>query len=368
MATRRGVWDRTPATILAAGLSTAAFAGLVGVWMALLDVPVGLPSERISLALGVNAAFPVAAGLGCYLWAQAVYWWSRRGDRPGPGVIRAKIATDLAILALFVAVGFFHFNLKTRIFIVHPALYDPLYWAMDRQVQGLVDWAFRVRRGVAQVLPGVDQIYQFGFFATFVIAFVTLSLRNDRFYRRYAFAIIFNMVVGGLGYLVAPAVGPFLYELGLNAQATSAQEGMWWGHQQIQLGGAAWVRDHGAAAFTGGLAAMPSLHAGNGLINLYFTARARPILALVQGPLFLWILIEAVASRWHYVVDLPVGIALAVAVIALAGWIDGLDQRRTEKSRNRAAAAAGRARGSSQAGGRPATRSRYRVAPGRVAK
>ena len=71
------------------------------------------------------------------------------------------------------------------------------------------------------------------------------------------------------------------------------------------------------ANLTAGVAAMPSLHVALACVVTYYAFRARS--ALLPLILFLagWIFLESVASRWHYLVDLPPGMALAALVITV---------------------------------------------------
>jgi membrane-associated phospholipid phosphatase len=78
-------------------------------------------------------------------------------------------------------------------------------------------------------------------------------------------------------------------------------------------GGAGWIAANGGSHITVGLAAMPSLHTGGAFLFLLFAWRHARVLVPVYAPLFAFIAIDAVASRWHYLVDLPAGIALALA-------------------------------------------------------
>jgi hypothetical protein len=72
---------------------------------------------------------------------------------------------------------------------------------------------------------------------------------------------------------------------------------------------------HGSNYFTGPPAAMPSLHIAGAVIMAHYAMKARLLVAPVMLLLLGWIGIESVVARWHYIVDLPAGIALAAAVI-----------------------------------------------------
>ena len=88
---------------------------------------------------------------------------------------------------------------------------------------------------------------------------------------------------------------------------------------QVQREGADWVSRFGSVYFTASLAAMPSLHVAHATVITWsiFQARLWVVLPLF-GFLWFWILIESVASRWHYLVDAPAGLAVAAISIWLA--------------------------------------------------
>jgi hypothetical protein len=92
---------------------------------------------------------------------------------------------------------------------------------------------------------------------------------------------------------------------------------MLWAHEQVMRDGMAWIAKAGPDYFTGGLAAMPSLHMAHALVMTWFMIKARSIWVPAFLLITFWVLIESVASRWHYIIDLPAGALLAVFVIWL---------------------------------------------------
>ena len=88
-------------------------------------------------------------------------------------------------------------------------------------------------------------------------------------------------------------------------------------YSALQEGGVAWLDVHGPAYFTAPLAAMPSLHLGATFLLAYYAVRARLWIAPIAVIGTSWIAIEAVASRWHYLVDLPIGLAIAGLAIVV---------------------------------------------------
>jgi membrane-associated phospholipid phosphatase len=70
--------------------------------------------------------------------------------------------------------------------------------------------------------------------------------------------------------------------------------------------------------FTLPLAAMPSLHAAHAMLFTALAFRRFPWLGACFLVILLFILFEAVASGWHYVLDLPAGALLAGFCLWLA--------------------------------------------------
>ncbi len=126
------------------------------------------------------------------------------------------------------------------------------------------------------------------------------------------FATSLVLLAGAVSYWIAPAVGPFIYGPGPNAFASRSQEIMWRVREQLIQ-----TRQFPPGAFAAGLAAMPSLHVANMLVFVIYANRLR-WLWLAYFPLLAWIVIEAVVSRYHYVIDLPAGAILALACVQVS--------------------------------------------------
>src|SRR5262249_5768984 len=178
-----------------------------------------------------------------------------------------------------------------------------------------------VRALIARILPAADIWYQAAFFAVFVLSFLCHALGRRRFHYHNMTALVLIESVGPLTYLFAPAIGPFIYQHGTNALATAAELRMYEVYETARAGGAAWINGQGAHFFADPLAAMPSLHVGATFIITYYAVKARLWVAPLTVLAFFWILIESVAARWHYLVDLPAGLLLAVAAIAVTNYL-----------------------------------------------
>ena len=282
---------------IVAGLALAAV--LIGVSNGL---PFTLPESRALGMMGFHYLLPVAT---MAIWGAVIFLTRRDGVI---GYYAVAFACYLCLLVI-------HFNLKLWIPQVNPASWDGVYWALDEAMRPLVDLCFAIRGALAATFGDIDSLYLLGFVMMFYASFITHALQDKLVFRRLVVASFLVHALGALMYMIAPAVGPFIYEAGANAHASVIQMGMLEAHNLVRTEGAPWLAENGGRALTAGLAAMPSLHTAASAVFLWFAWRYLKPLTILYLPAFLFILVEAVASRWHYVVDLPVGAALAAFAI-----------------------------------------------------
>jgi hypothetical protein len=272
------------------------------------------PTESVSQAIGVHYLVPFAIGAIGYAIVQLVLKLSG-SNLPSIESWPRGVASDCFYLVLFIFVIYLHFHIKMWMPVINPNLHDIQYLAIDQWFGGLLD-IFRIVRGaVASIVPAVDAWYQLGFLAMFALSLWFHAAGHRRWHHHNMVALLLVEMAGAFSYLIAPAVGPFIFEQGRNALATTAQHSMLAGFKEVQASGAAWLAIHGGSYFTGPPAAMPSLHIAGAVIMAYYSMKARLLVAPVMLILLGWIGIESVVARWHYIVDLPAGVALAVAVI-----------------------------------------------------
>ena len=277
-----------------------------------------VPDAHVSIALGFNIGLPLALAVGSYLITQCILIMLGKGKR-SRGVILADLANDMILLVLFVTIAYLHFNLKMWIPLINPALYDAEFMAIDEHLRGTVDALTWISATLHSTVSDEVRWYQFGFILMFVIAFCRFSAARNEYYRRFVVSISLIMSLGALSYLITPALGPFIYEDGIDLLATEAQAGMHGGYREVRAAGFAWIEGVGSDYFTAALAAMPSLHVANSSVMTYYMLRSRDYLAPFFVFLWFWILFDSVALRWHYIVDAPAGILLAALVIWLTG-------------------------------------------------
>jgi hypothetical protein len=302
------------------GLATLGFMAIVLLLSLISGAPFVAPTESVSPAIGMNYTVPLAVTLAGYAAAQIVYQRLGGGGRGSKARLR-EIVVDGYLIGLFVVIMFGHFHLKMWMPIINSALFDASYLTIDNALGFLIDGAGWIRRAVIVVLPHADSWYQAGLLAMFALSFWFHAVGKRQWYYHNMTAILLLEMTGPLTYLVAPAVGPFVFQPGPSDAATAAQTTMYVGFLQVQAGGAAWLAQQGGDYFTAPPAAMPSLHVAVAWVMTYYALKARsavsPLMVLLLG----WITVESVVLRWHYLVDLPAGFLLACLVIVITNRV-----------------------------------------------
>ena len=295
------------AVLLVMALITGGFAWWLGTGFV-------IPDERIRIYLGMRYAVPVALAAICFAIPLLV---RRRQGGEVPSMTR-QLLWSTGFVAIFTAVMWLHFHIKMWVPLINPRRHDQLYQDIDIALAPLVDGLVAIRALLANVLPGVDWWYMVVFMGLFFVSFAYHLMADRGGFRRVYLATLINQSLGALSYLVMPAVGPFLYSPGVSELATRSQTGMWAAYNQFLDGGIPWLDTIGPSYFNAGLAAMPSLHAGASWVFVWYAFAHGTRLKTLYVLAFCWILIEAVATRWHYVIDLPIGVLVAAASIWLA--------------------------------------------------
>lgn len=309
-----------PLHIRVAGTIAISFAVIVIVIGWVIGGELQIPSERVSKALGVNAAMPVVFAMIAYMLVHLmpiVFGKSRRL----PEHFLRNLGCDLTLVFIFVVVVYLHFNLKMWIPIINPALYDVEFMAIDEKLRWLVDFLTWISTSIHSLVSDETRWYQVDLSVMFILAFCYLSAERNAQYPRFAVGVLLILSIGGLSYLVTPALGPFIFETSPDKLAAQAQLGMYEAYQEVREEGMAWILRSGSRYFTGPLAAMPSLHVAHATVITYYIILSRSVLTPLFVIMWSWMLIDSIALRWHYVIDAPAGFALALFVIWLTNRI-----------------------------------------------
>ncbi|MDH7640623.1 phosphatase PAP2 family protein [Sphingomonas oryzagri] len=268
-------------------------------------LPIRLPSGQGAQMMGIQLTLPLL-GIGVWLACAVMANRSTSPWRP------------LIALLCYAAIGIVHFNLKLWVPFIRTTSYDAFFWQIDEMARPVVDLCMALRVALRPILHYWKGIYLWSFMVMFYLSFGYHAIRTPDTFRKLFLSVIFLQGLGAIGYLLLPAVGPFVYEAGTSASITAAQHEMLALRQMSVAAGPQWLADNGSLNLFAGLGAMPSLHAGFSYLFLWFAWRhGRPLLP-TYIPIFGYIIVTAIASRWHYLIDLPVGIALARGAIYMA--------------------------------------------------
>jgi PAP2 superfamily len=301
--------------------------GFVAVGIAIsiaYKLPISLPDGTSLAFTGMDYTIPIILTLTGLL----LTWITQKTPRT---------LYFLTVLFAYAAILIVHFNIKLWITEINPASWDEAYLKIDEAFAPLVSASFAVRRALGWFGASLDLLYLFAFLAMFGCSIIVHSSRSFIVFRKVVLTAMLVHVLGALSYLIAPALGPFLYEAGANALETKRQVYMLALHNEALAGGTGWLRAYGAQHLATGLAAMPSLHVASSAVFVYYAWRHERWLFWLYVPLFAFIINEAVATRWHYLVDIVGGIGLtAIAIIAVEAvfsrWITATEHSETESA------------------------------------
>lgn len=234
------------------------------------------------------------------------------------GSARTDRTSVLISIGCYAIVIYAYFVFKLWIPHLRPVSYDARLWAVDVRFHRIVEVCMAIRSGLSAVIPYESNAYLVVYIAAFYVGLAAQARMAPGHFRELVVACMVMQIIGTLGYLAFPALGPFVYEAGVNPVVSAQQAGMRDFYQDSIAFGPAWLRAHGGLAFTAGLAAMPSLHV-SGMTLFFLNARRRtPPLAPFFGVLLVYVGISSVANRWHYLLDVPAGVLVAAASLWLA--------------------------------------------------
>ncbi len=265
-------------------------------------LPISVPSGSSLAFTGMNNLVPtlvVVSGLLITLLTQKME--------------RALYFT--AVLVGYGAILIVHFNIKLWVHAINPGLWDAAYMRVDTALHPLIDGALTIHNALPAMGGAVNRLYLFAFLAMFGCSIIIHSSRSFPVFRRMILSAMLVHVIGGLTYLIAPALGPFLVESGANALEAERQAFMLSAHDAALAGGANWFGTHGSEFLATGLAAMPSLHVASSAVFVYYAWVHERWLGWAYLPLFSFIMIEAIATRWHYLVDIAAGLGLTALAV-----------------------------------------------------
>jgi membrane-associated phospholipid phosphatase len=293
------------------------------------------PHERIAtvFAFGTFALFVAFGFRSSWFWVAKAYagylvfvskavlslwlpfWlyrrWRRRTTlREGLGEVATYARNALVLLVVTVC----YTHLKARKLDLNPHLFDTWLHAADNGLFALggdfVAWVNRHNQDRTWTLV-MERIYMQSGLALGVPLGIAFGWRGREVVRRTFAALVLCYSFGAMLYVAFPALGPGFFRReaysGLAwTQTYLAQNNMLRGFKALGQS-----HDFPVIPFSG-IAAFPSLHVGIAFLGLLVAwTYVRPVAAFI-APIVVAIGISAVWFGWHYVVDFPAGILLAL--------------------------------------------------------
>lgn len=227
---------------------------------------------------------------------------------------RTSSATILGLsIPTLLVVTYCHFQCKVWMPLINPHRFGPVYEAVDRllsPVVGFCTWWVALMDHLGIDVSGA---YQGWFILLFAVCFGLHALYDSPTgQRQVILGVGWILALGGVSYWIAPAVGPFIYRHGADGHATLIQSYMWQQFHQFVLTGRI-----PPSYFLVPPAAMPSLHIAHAAFFVWMLRRISRSLSLALFPALLWFMVTSVGLAWHYLLDIPAGLALAAFAVVL---------------------------------------------------
>ncbi len=286
--------------------------------------------DRLSLSfIALLAAITVFSIPLLYAWAKLlgtyivlsaalviVAWYRRRSNSSRSAFYLNLVVTVTMILVLFNSLGDLIPGIRSRTF-------DPLLIKIDFALFGAHPTVW-MERLINPLLTAMLQFAYISYYFMPISLGVTLIAKGKRpEFEKALFGIVLCFYLSYIGYLLVPAVGPrfTLKEL----QTTSLQASPFIAAIQETLNG---LEHNKTDAF-------PSGHTAIALVSLYYAWKLREhVLFRVLLPFVLALIFSTVYLRYHYVIDVIAGIALAGVTVSLAPNLSRWLSRATGNSGN----------------------------------
>jgi len=285
-----------PSQHAAQALDAEAFAGWRGVDLAFLIYYAGTITLLLVAGSGVPRAAWIASG---YAAAFACYWGLKRAARRWPGLRPFYLlAPFVLVLATFESLGLILPHLRA-------ARYDAVLAAWDLRIFGSdpTRWFASSLGPVSGAL--LQACYTSYYFVPVVLVGLLWRRRRYDTILRYSGIVVSCFFATYIGYYLVPALGP---------------RGFFDYPQPLPLTGAA----AGLHALLDSLEkikldAFPSGHTAIGVLCLVLLFRQSRRWGLVFAPLVAGLVVSTVALRYHYGVDVLIGLAVGLVWAALPG-------------------------------------------------
>jgi hypothetical protein len=241
----------------------------------------------------------------------------------GSLLARGRLAALAYRVAIYGVVQVSYFLLRPILKVVTSRTYDAQFLAFDLKVFG-VEPSLWMDRFVSLYTTEWFAFFYYSYFfvlAAHVLPLLFLSKRLKLF-AEFAMGLFTVYCVAHLMYMVAPGYGPYRF---LASEFHNPLVGGFWYERVLEaVNGAGAQKD-----------IFPSLHTAGPFFIFLFSARHRDKLPFkyswpVAGFFSLNIILATMFLRWHYVIDIVAGVALASGAMALAAAFSRREVARRE--------------------------------------
>lgn len=247
-----------------------------------------------------------------------ILWKIIHTTRPAIGtIVRDSFLFSGRVWLVFYLTLVIHLNLKINVGVWNPANYDALLQYSDQWLRWLIDgvlWWHPLIDPYVDSAEWYTTVYEF----MFLLSFAVFSLKDMALFHKVFCATVISLLLGTFAYLLFPAIGPFIYALPTSPLLQQAMPLM---YHQYTLYTASAGMTYTASYLVQGLAAMPSLHVAQVAVFSYYIWKHLKPLSLLYIPMTTFIMLEAVYTHYHYVVDLAAGLLVAGSAIAVTHYI-----------------------------------------------
>ncbi|MEO8198819.1 MAG: phosphatase PAP2 family protein [Thermoanaerobaculia bacterium] len=238
-----------------------------------------------------------------------------RGKSVSGGFLKSLATYLRALLALLVVLVAYT-NLKCRLLLFHPQLFDRILAHLDDTLHmgggDFVAWVTSFHSPPRTL--ALHLVYYYAWLALALPLAVAMARSGVALVRRTLAALTLCYVAGVFVYLAFPSLGPALVERGRYAALVGSHT---FDLQQSMLEALRYIVQNPQAPAVPffGLAAFPSLHLATSVLGIFVAWKVwRPLLLLLV-PWNLAIVASAIYYGWHYAIDF-----YPALLLAWGGW------------------------------------------------
>lgn len=189
--------------------------------------------------------------------------------------------------------------------------YDDIYRQFDLFLAPLIDLERKINEALG--IPISIDWYTRMYNISFILILITCFYKSARLFHACFAALAINLVLGGVSYSFAPALGPFIYWPSENWEQIHYK---YYDSTMllIQTKGSHLIPDN----FIFSLGAMPSLHISITATFVYYAWKTNRMIGVLGVILVIYFIVQSKLTGLHYYADILIGFVLA-AISVIAG-------------------------------------------------